>query len=79
MNDIQRDTIQAMESVLAKIGDYLGVEPGDVDGLLAEIERLTTENERWKKTAYEIADWYAKSGSPLSILEIIAGAQQNDE
>lgn len=30
----------AMESVLAKIGNHLGVEPGDVDALLAAVEKV---------------------------------------
>lgn len=34
----------AMEKVLKKIGDRLGVEAGDVPSLLEAIERLTTEN-----------------------------------
>ena len=39
------DRIDAMESVLGKIGQHLGVEPGDVDGLLAAVQKIPAPKE----------------------------------
>jgi len=45
----------AMESVLGKIGDFLGIEPGDVDGLLAKIEANSVEIEQKTKLIEQAA------------------------
>lgn len=38
------DRIDAMESVLGRIGEHFGVQPGDVQALFDEIEAATPED-----------------------------------
>lgn len=67
------EMISAVESVLAKIGDHFGVEPGDVDGLFAAIEAQAEDLSAARQSLYEVAEQRNSLTAEVTRLQGIVG------